>query len=222
MDKKAILCELRTEVENMQQAMASILSKIELYQGMLEADEAVQQATVLQLKQQIATLKALNCQKAEVESQKSEVESQESEVKSQKSEVESQKAEVESECKVSAEAVAEPAEAPAPIEAPASIQASAPAQAPQSASPNHQITASPTKDARIITDLRKAIGLNDRFRLKHDLFNNNEALLFETIDALNAMSTFAEADAYLKRRFSWNADDATVVYFYEILQRKFV
>lgn len=196
MDKKAILCELRTEVENMQQAMASILSKIELYQGMLEADEAVQQATVLQLKQQIATLKALG--------------------------------KVESPCKPSQEVKAEVKEevkAEVVVESESPVKSDAPTlQITESAENcDSPISSEPlTKDARIITDLRKAIGLNDRFRLKHDLFNNNESLLFETIDALNAMSTFAEADAYLKRRFSWSADDATVVYFYEILQRKFV
>jgi|GEM_PF-2514848 len=83
-------------------------------------------------------------------------------------------------------------------------------------------SSTPSRDARIITDLKKAIGLNDRFRLKHDLFDNNETLLFETIDALNSLSCMADADAYLKERFAWKADDATVVYFYEILERKFV
>ncbi len=79
-----------------------------------------------------------------------------------------------------------------------------------------------SKDARIITDLKKAIGLNDRFRLKHDLFGNNEALFLETIDALNGLTCMEDADAFLKGKFAWNADDATVVYFYEILERKFV
>ena len=91
-------------------------------------------------------------------------------------------------------------------------------------SPISRFTDSSTssRDARIITDLKKAIGLNDRFRLKHDLFDNNETLLFETIDALNSLSCMADADAYLKERFAWKTDDATVVYFYEILERKFV
>ena len=81
---------------------------------------------------------------------------------------------------------------------------------------------SPSRDARIITDLRKAIGLNDRFRFKHDLFQNNEQLLLDTIDALNAMETMADAQVYLKEHFAWDAEDATVVYFYELLARKFV
>ena len=82
-------------------------------------------------------------------------------------------------------------------------------------------TESPSRDARIITDLRKAIGLNDRFRFKNDLFANNESLLFDTIDVLNGMHSLSEADAYIKAHFDWKADDATVVYFYEILERKF-
>jgi predicted RNA-binding protein Jag len=102
--------------------------------------------------------------------------------------------------------------APAPVQEAVKAEAPAPVETPRSEN----------KDARLITDLRKAIGLNDRFRLKHDLFDNNEALLFNTIDALNSMETFAQADAYLKSNFNWNADDATVVYFYDMLQRKFV
>jgi hypothetical protein len=87
---------------------------------------------------------------------------------------------------------------------------------------NQPIAASPSRDARVITDLRRAIGLNDRFRFKHDLFADNDQLMAETIDALNQINTMADADAYLKERFAWKADDATVVYFYEMLQRKFI
>ena len=74
----------------------------------------------------------------------------------------------------------------------------------------------------MITDLRRAIGLNDRFRFKHDLFADSDQLMAETIDALNQINTMADADVYLKERFAWKADDATVVYFYEMLQRKFI
>lgn len=120
--------------------------------------------------------------------------------------------------------------APAPQELPSAPQEPAPAPqkpvpAPQEPAPEQADlvckTSAEKKDARLINDLRKAIGLNDRFRLKHDLFDNNEMLLFETIDALNAMTNMTDADAYIKARFNWNADDATVVYFYEMLERKY-
>lgn len=104
-------------------------------------------------------------------------------------------------------------------------------EAPESDLPIHRFTDSstkdsdsstPSRDARIITDLKKAIGLNDRFRFKHDLFDNNDALLWETIDALNALDSMNEARSYIQARFSWSDDNATAVYFYEILERKFV
>jgi hypothetical protein len=83
-------------------------------------------------------------------------------------------------------------------------------------------TESPSRDARIITDLKKAIGLNDRFRFRNDLFNKDEKLMLDTIEALNGLATMSEAKAYLSARFTWKEDDASVVYFYEILERKFV
>ena len=81
---------------------------------------------------------------------------------------------------------------------------------------------STSRDARIITDLKKAIGLNDRFRFRNDLFNKDEKLMLDTIEALNGLATMSDAKAYLSARFTWKEDDASVVYFYEILERKFV
>lgn len=83
-------------------------------------------------------------------------------------------------------------------------------------------SSTPARDARIITDLKKAIGLNDRFRFRNDLFNKDEKLMIETIEALNGFASMNEAKTYLSSRFTWKEDDATVVYFYEILERKFV
>jgi hypothetical protein len=79
-----------------------------------------------------------------------------------------------------------------------------------------------SRDARIITDLKKAIGLNDRFRFRNDLFNKDEKLMLDTIEALNGLANMSDAKAYLSARFTWKEDDASVVYFYEILERKFV
>lgn len=97
-------------------------------------------------------------------------------------------------------------------------------EAPESDLPISRFTDSstPAKDARIITDLKKAIGLNDRFRFRNDLFNKDEKLMIETIEALNGFASMNEAKTYLSSRFTWKEDDATVVYFYEILERKFV
>ena len=89
---------------------------------------------------------------------------------------------------------------------------------------SHSFTDSSTssRDARIVTDLKKAIGLNDRFRFRNDLFNKDEKLMLDTIEALNGLANMSDAKAYLSARFTWKEDDASVVYFYEILERKFV
>ena len=96
-------------------------------------------------------------------------------------------------------------------------------QAPESDLPISRFAdSSPSRDARIITDLKKAIGLNDRFRFRNDLFNKDEKLMLDTIEALNGLANMSDAKAYLSARFTWKEDDASVVYFYEILERKFV
>ena len=97
-------------------------------------------------------------------------------------------------------------------------------EAPESDLPISRFTDSstPSRDARIVTDLKKAIGLNDRFRFRNDLFNKDEKLMLDTIEALNGLANMSDAKAYLSARFTWKEDDASVVYFYEILERKFV
>ena len=96
-------------------------------------------------------------------------------------------------------------------------------EAPESDLPISRFAdSSPSRDARIITDLKKAIGLNDRFRFRNDLFNKDEKLMLDTIEALNGLANMSDAKAYLSARFTWKEDDASVVYFYEILERKFV
>ena len=76
-------------------------------------------------------------------------------------------------------------------------------------------------DARKLTDLRKAIGLNDRFRFRHDLFGNDDNLMMDTICKLNAMESFDDALAYLRANFKWDEDNPTVTYLLDILHRRF-
>ncbi len=89
-------------------------------------------------------------------------------------------------------------------------------------SPNHQITESsaPHIDGRLIADLHKAIGLNDRIRFQHELFSGDAGLMNATIDFLNAISSYSEALKYLNENFDWKDDNDTVIYFKEILKRK--
>ncbi len=90
------------------------------------------------------------------------------------------------------------------------------------ASPHNRITESPVKriDGRLISDLRKVIGLNDRIRFQKELFGGDAALMNSTIDALNSSASLAEALEYIGANFKWDEDNDTVKYFKEILTRK--
>lgn len=75
-------------------------------------------------------------------------------------------------------------------------------------------------DGRLISDLKKAIGLNDRIRFQKELFGGDAALMNSTIEALNEASSFVEALEYIASSFSWDDENATVKYFKDILSRK--
>ena len=72
-----------------------------------------------------------------------------------------------------------------------------------------------------LRNLMSIIGLNDRFRFRHDLFSDSNDLFKETIEILNTIENFDKAVDYLQDKFKWNEEDATVVYFYEIIKPKF-
>jgi hypothetical protein len=227
MEKKTIVDELRAEVASVQKALNLIVSKIELYEAEMNVKETTQQATILGLKQTIAELQEkmlrekisgeLKKEKEVILEEKGELIKEKGESLAEKGELIDEKGEF---FEGSGKLIVEKGES---LEG--KVVESATNSGPSTSSGpelKQPIAASPSRDARVITDLRRAIGLNDRFRFKHDLFADNDQLMAETIDALNQINTMADADAYLKERFAWKADDATVVYFYEMLQRKFI
>ena len=223
MDKITIVQELITEVDKMQQQLVAIRQRLALLEVSMQADVATLQASELRVKQLEMMLAS---QKSQDEGQKLQVEGRSKEGALLNAEMDNQ-----------LENTIDQPMNPEIDESSQRFNASTLQQQNTESPEQHEInspnsrradecevrisTESPSRDARIITDLRKAIGLNDRFRFKNDLFANNESLLFDTIDVLNGMHSLSEADAYIKAHFDWKADDATVVYFYEILERKF-
>ena len=76
-------------------------------------------------------------------------------------------------------------------------------------------------EALVLRNLMSIIGLNDRFRFRHDLFSDDNDLFRETIDILNTLEDFEKAVDFLEEKFNWDPEDATVVYFYDIIKPKF-
>ena len=76
-------------------------------------------------------------------------------------------------------------------------------------------------ESRFVTDLRKSLNFNDRFRYQRELFGGDMALLNTTIDKLNSMSSLHEAEAYVAENFNWDTTEGAAFEFMELLEARF-
>ena len=76
-----------------------------------------------------------------------------------------------------------------------------------------------------IRDLRKAIGVNDRFLFINELFRGDEAAYERSIKTINSFSIFAEAEYWIQRELKvkngWSDKDEMVMQFYQLIKRRF-
>ena len=79
----------------------------------------------------------------------------------------------------------------------------------------------PNCEAQVLRNLMSVISLGDKFRFRHDLFSDDNDLFKETIEILNTLEDFEKAVDFLDEKFNWDPEDATVVYFYDIIKPKF-
>ncbi|WP_430809464.1 MULTISPECIES: hypothetical protein [unclassified Carboxylicivirga] len=73
-----------------------------------------------------------------------------------------------------------------------------------------------------VDDVRKALGLNDRFYYQRELFGNNADLFNQTLDQINQMDSYQAALSFLKSNYSWEADNDASESFYKSIQRRFI
>ena len=78
----------------------------------------------------------------------------------------------------------------------------------------------PTTPFNRITDLRKAIGINDKFLMIKDLFGGNAELYNTTIDRLNAFDDLDDCMIYIAENFAWNPDSAGAKLLVSLIERK--
>jgi len=76
-------------------------------------------------------------------------------------------------------------------------------------------------ESRFVTDLRKSLNFNDRFRYQRELFGGDMALLNTTFDKLNSMSSLQEAEAYVAENFNWDTTEGAAFEFMELLEARF-
>lgn len=228
MDNVTIINELLAEVEGLQRQLDVMGQKLEVMKQRLALAEISMQADAAALQASELRVKQLEIIVASQKSQVDELPNRETVESLNCGTDESLNREtVESPNRLDdsiKKSVAELVEAPECDYSSSTIQRFNDSSTKTPDSPISRFTDSSTssRDARIVTDLKKAIGLNDRFRFRNDLFNKDEKLMLDTIEALNGLANMSDAKAYLSARFTWKEDDASVVYFYEILERKFV
>lgn len=76
-----------------------------------------------------------------------------------------------------------------------------------------------------VPDLRKAIGINDRFLFISELFANDHQSYDQAIETLNSCTSWDEARQWiadhLQTRYQWKENDPTAEAFYAIVKKRF-
>lgn len=120
-----------------------------------------------------------------------------------------------------------PAPTPAPAPAPAPQPAAEPVRLGDILGGNTTTLAdkmaddsAPTAAFNRITDLRKAIGLNDKFLMIRDLFDGDAARYEDTITTLNEFDDLDECMIYIVENFVWNPDSEGAKLLVSLIERK--
>ena len=76
-----------------------------------------------------------------------------------------------------------------------------------------------------IKDLRKAIGINDRFVFVRELFRGDEAMYERSLKTINNFNIYSEAEYWINRelkfKIGWDEDKEVVRHFYQLVRRRF-
>jgi hypothetical protein len=76
-----------------------------------------------------------------------------------------------------------------------------------------------------IRDLKKAIGINDRFLFVNDLFRGDENMYERSLKTINAFNIYPEAEYWIQRelkvKLSWPENGETVKLFDQLIKRRF-
>ncbi len=119
-----------------------------------------------------------------------------------------------------------PQPAPAPMPASASREEEAPQRLGDVIAKNVTTLADkmaeeqPTAAFNRITDIRKAIGLNDKFLMIRDLFGGDANLYEDTINHLNEYDDLDECMIFIVENFRWNPDSEGAKLLVSLLERK--
>lgn len=74
---------------------------------------------------------------------------------------------------------------------------------------------------KLSRDLHHAFSLNDRFRFRRELFANNDVELNDTLNLVETMQSFEEAEDFFYNDLEWDKDSPEVIDFMNIIRNHF-
>lgn len=95
---------------------------------------------------------------------------------------------------------------------------------------NDKLKASIVEVGQVLTDtplrdLKKAIGVNDRFVFISELFRGDESMYERSIKTINGFNIFPEAEYWIERelkvKLGWDETKPAVHHFYQLVRRRF-
>ncbi len=81
--------------------------------------------------------------------------------------------------------------------------------------------ASELRRSEPVTDLHRAIGINDKFLMIRDLFGGDGEAFDAALDALNGFGDLDDCMIYIAENYAWNANSDGAKLLMELLERKF-
>lgn len=70
-------------------------------------------------------------------------------------------------------------------------------------------------------DLHKAFSLNDRFRYRRELFANNDVEMNDTLNLVESMQSFEEAEDFFYGDLEWDKESPEVIDFMNVIKNHF-
>lgn len=118
----------------------------------------------------------------------------------------------------------EPEEAAPKVEEPAAVVEPEPKDVPPKTvmADKQGVSLSDMLEKRNLSDFRKALSLNDRFRFRRELFGGDDEKMNKAIADLNDISSYEESVAYLNDELKWNVEDEAVADFLKLLEKRFL
>jgi hypothetical protein len=89
----------------------------------------------------------------------------------------------------------------------------------------HKVEVSHVLADHPIKDLKKAIGINDRYVFINELFRGDEVMYERSLKTINGFRIFAEAEYWIERelkvKLGWEEHKDTTRHFYQLIKRRF-